>query len=68
MREQMAEHRANPACRHLPQSDGPRSGFALENFERSRAWRHALNQAAQSMHPESSPTGTFKINGVVNAA
>ena len=38
MREQMAEHRANPACASCHKAMDP-IGFALENFDAVGAWR-----------------------------
>ena len=38
MREQMAEHRANPACATCHKMMDP-IGFALENFDAVGAWR-----------------------------
>jgi hypothetical protein len=63
MRQQMEEHRANPACAGCHKSMDP-FGFALENFDVVGAWR-ATNEAGATLNTvDVLPDGT-KVDGVV---
>ena len=55
MREQMEEHRANPACARLPQADGPARLRAGE-LRRDRRLAHRATRAARSIRRRSWPT------------
>ena len=62
MREQMAEHRANPACASCHKIMDP-IGFALENFDAVGAWRSRDADAPIDASGELAD-GT-QVNGVV---
>jgi mono/diheme cytochrome c family protein len=63
MREQMEEHRANPACAGCHKSMDP-YGFALENFDAVGAWRATYEAGATLNTVDALPDGT-KVDGVV---
>ena len=55
MREQMAEHRANPVCASCHKAMDS-IGFAMENFDAVGAWRARGRRAIRSTHRASLPT------------
>ena len=63
MREQMAEHRANPVCASCHKVMDP-IGFALENFDAVGAWRTEDAGGLRSTPRASLADGT-KVDGVV---
>jgi hypothetical protein len=62
MREQMAEHRANPACATCHKVMDP-IGFALENFDAVGAWR--TREAGGAIDASGELADGTPINGVV---
>jgi len=62
MREQMAEHRANPTCASCHKIMDP-IGFALENFDAVGAWR--TEDAGTPIDASGELTDGTHINGVV---
>ena len=62
MREQMAEHRANPACATCHKVMDP-IGFALENFDAVGAWR--TREAGGAIDASGELADGTSINGVV---
>jgi len=62
MREQMAEHRANPACANCHKAMDS-IGFAMENFDAVGAWR--ARDAGQPIDASGELSDGTKINGVV---
>jgi len=62
IREQMAEHRANPACATCHKIMDP-IGFALENFDAVGAWR--TQEAGGPIDASGSLADGTKIDGVV---
>jgi hypothetical protein len=62
MREQMEEHRANPACAACHKLMDP-LGFALENFDAIGAWR--TNDARSPIDPSSQLADGTKVDGPV---
>ncbi|MEP7352190.1 MAG: DUF1592 domain-containing protein [Acidobacteriota bacterium] len=62
MREQMAEHRANPVCAACHKTLDP-IGFALENFDAVGAWRN--QDAGVPIDATGELADGTKINGVV---
>jgi Protein of unknown function (DUF1592)/Protein of unknown function (DUF1588)/Protein of unknown function (DUF1585)/Protein of unknown function (DUF1587)/Protein of unknown function (DUF1595)/Planctomycete cytochrome C len=62
MREQMAEHRANPACAVCHKVMDP-IGFALENFDATGAWRS--KDAGSPIDASGVLADGTKVNGVV---
>jgi Protein of unknown function (DUF1588)/Protein of unknown function (DUF1585) len=62
MREQMAEHRANPACATCHKVMDP-IGFALENFDAVGAWR--TREAGSTIDASGELADGTPINGVV---
>ena len=63
MREQMEQHRANPACATCHKTMDP-IGFALENFDVVGAWRNT-NEAGVPLNTVDVLTNGAKIDGVV---
>jgi hypothetical protein len=63
MREQMAEHRANPACAVCHKAMDP-IGFALENFDAVGAWRN--DDAGVKIDSSGELADGTKIDGVVS--
>ena len=61
MREQMAQHRANPVCAGC-HAQMDQLGFALENFDAIGEWRDAYSSGAAVDARAELPDGT-KING-----
>jgi len=62
MREQMAEHRANPACASCHKVMDP-VGFALENFDAVGAWR--ARDASGPIDASGDLVDGTKVDGVV---
>jgi hypothetical protein len=62
MREQMAEHRANPACATCHKVMDP-VGFALENFDAIGAWR--THEAGGAIDASGELADGTKVDGVV---
>ena len=62
MREQMAEHRANPTCANCHKIMDP-IGFALENFDAVGGWRS--READETIDASGVLTDGTKIDGVV---
>jgi hypothetical protein len=62
MREQMAEHRANPACASCHQLMDP-VGFAMENFDGVGAWR--VREAGAPIDATGQLADGTKVDGVV---
>ena len=62
MREQMAEHRANPACATCHKMMDP-VGFALENFDAVGAWR--TEDAGAPIDATGELSDGTKVDGVV---
>ena len=62
MREQLAEHRANPTCASCHKIMDP-IGFALENFDAVGAWR--TEDAGVAIDASGELTDGTKIDGVV---
>jgi hypothetical protein len=62
MRDQMAEHRANPVCASCHKTLDP-IGFALENFDAVGAWR--TNDSGNPIDATGELADGTKINGVV---
>ena len=62
MREQMAEHRANPACAACHKVMDP-VGFALENFDAVGAWR--VREAGRPIDASGELADGTKVDGVV---
>lgn len=62
MREQMAEHRANPVCAACHKTLDP-IGFALENFDAVGAWR--AEDAGAPVDASGELADGTKVNGVV---
>jgi hypothetical protein len=62
MREQMAEHRANPACATCHKVMDP-IGFAMENFDAVGAWR--TKEPAGPIDASGNLADGTKIDGVV---
>jgi hypothetical protein len=62
MREQMEEHRANPACAACHKQMDP-LGFALENFDAVGAWR--TTDAHSAIDPSSQLADGTKIDGPI---
>ena len=62
MREQMAEHRANPVCASCHKVMDP-IGFALENFDAVGAWR--TREAGQPIDASGELANGTKVDGVV---
>jgi hypothetical protein len=62
MREQMAEHRANPVCAACHKTLDP-IGFSLENFNAVGAWRD--NEAGQPVDASGELADGTKVNGAV---
>ena len=65
MREQMAEHRANPVCATCHKVMDP-IGFALENFDAVGAWR--TEDAGAPIDASGQLADGTKVDGVVDAA
>jgi hypothetical protein len=63
MREQMAEHRANPVCAACHKTLDP-IGFALENFDAVGAWRS--EEAGVPVDASGELAGGTRVNGVVD--
>ena len=63
MREQMEEHRANPACASCHKLMDP-LGFALENFDARRRVAHARRRQRRSMRRAQLADGT-QVDGPV---
>jgi hypothetical protein len=63
MREQMAQHRANPVCAGC-HAQMDQLGFALENFDAIGEWRDTYSSGAPIDASAVLPDGT-KINGPV---
>jgi hypothetical protein len=63
MREQMAEHRANPACANCHKAMDS-IGFAMENFDAIGAWRSA--DAGNPIDASGELADGAKIDGVVS--
>ncbi len=63
MREQMAEHRANPVCASCHKTMDS-IGFAMENFDAVGAWR--AEDAGQPIDASGVLADGTKINGVVS--
>ena len=61
MREQMAQHRANPVCAAC-HAQMDQLGFALENFDAIGEWREAYSSGTPIDAAAELPDGT-KING-----
>jgi len=62
MREQMAEHRANPTCANCHKIMDP-IGFALENFDAVGAWR--TREAGQPIDASGVLADGTKVDGVI---
>ena len=62
MREQMAEHRANPSCANCHKAMDP-IGFALENFDAIGAWR--TEEAGVLIDASGELMDGTKVDGVV---
>lgn len=62
MREQMAEHRANPVCASCHKTLDP-IGFAMENFDAVGAWR--TNDSGNAIDASGELADGTRINGVV---
>ena len=62
MREQMAEHRANPVCATCHKAMDP-IGFALENFDAVGAWRR--EEAGVKIDASGELADGTKVSGVV---
>jgi hypothetical protein len=62
MREQMAEHRANPVCASCHKAMDP-IGFALENFDAVGAWR--TDEAGVKIDASGELADGTKVDGVV---
>ncbi len=62
MREQMAEHRANPVCASCHKAMDP-IGFALENFDAVGAWR--TEEAGVRIDASGELADGTKVDGVV---
>jgi Protein of unknown function (DUF1592)/Protein of unknown function (DUF1588)/Protein of unknown function (DUF1585) len=62
MREQMAEHRANPVCAACHKTLDP-IGFSLENFNAVGAWRS--NDSGLAIDASGELADGAKVNGVV---
>jgi hypothetical protein len=62
MREQMAEHRANPSCANCHKAMDP-IGFALENFDAIGAWR--TKEAGVPIDASGELADGSKVDGVV---
>jgi mono/diheme cytochrome c family protein len=62
MRDQMAEHRANPACANCHKLMDP-IGFALENFDAVGAWR--TREAGGPIDASGELADGTQVNGVV---
>jgi mono/diheme cytochrome c family protein len=62
MREQMAEHRANPACATCHKVMDP-IGFALENFDAVGAWR--TREAGTAIDASGQLADGTRVDGVV---
>jgi hypothetical protein len=62
MREQMAEHRANPTCATCHKAMDP-IGFALENFDAVGAWR--TEEAGARIDASGELADGTKIDGIV---
>ena len=63
MREQMAEHRANPACANCHKAMDS-IGFAMENFDAIGAWR--AKDSGNPIDASGELADGTKINGVVS--
>jgi hypothetical protein len=63
MREQMAEHRANPACANCHKAMDS-IGFAMENFDAIGAWR--AQDSGNPIDASGELADGTKINGVVS--
>jgi len=63
MREQMAEHRANPACATCHKIMDP-IGFALENFDAVGAWR-ARDASGHPIDASGELSDGTKVDGVI---
>jgi hypothetical protein len=63
MREQMAEHRANPVCASCHKAMDP-IGFAMENFDAVGAWR--TTDAGNPIDASGQLVDGTKIDGVVS--
>jgi hypothetical protein len=62
MREQMAEHRANPVCASCHKAMDS-IGFAMENFDAVGAWR--TRDAGQSINATGELSDGTKVDGIV---
>jgi hypothetical protein len=63
MREQMAEHRADPACATCHKVMDP-IGFALENFDATGAWR--TREAGSAIDASGQLVDGTRVDGVVS--
>jgi hypothetical protein len=63
MREQMAEHRANPACAGCHKVMDP-VGFALENFDAVGAWR--VRESGKPIDASAELSDGTRVDGVVD--